>query len=450
MVCRRYQCSYDSGASLACVELSRPVRQYTLSTLAVRKLCYEDARTVHLVLRVYSMCLMDRHIAAMFVRTFAICFVSFAGLFVVIDAFQNLDSFLDFGRAQGGLLGAMAKYYYYRCLMMFEMTAPLLTLVSAMFTVANLQRWNEMTALMAAGMPKRRILAPILVSAAAIFLAIAAARELYLPVVRDEPGIGRNAQDLAGNMKRELTPLLDERTGVWFKGGGSLLASKTVLEPDFRLPAALAEYGEAIRGASAEYHGRSGPRPAGYLVRKVTFPTDFAQKPSLALPDIGPVILTPKDAPELLKEDELYLVTQVTFDQLTGGATWRKYGSIRELVAGLRNPSLRLGEDVELAVHSRIIQPLLDMTLLLLGFPLMVANNRRNIWTSMGQCMLTVAGFVLSQQIFQQLATQGVLSPPLAAWLPLMVFAPFAALVSEPLWEWNDERSEISQVAAAP
>ena len=383
--------------------------------------------------------LMDRHIAAIFLRTFAICFISFAGLFVVIDAFQNLDSFLEHGRAHGRLLETMGKYYYYRCLMTFEMTAPLLTLVAAMFAVGALQRWNELTALMAAGLPKRRILAPIIVSAASVFLATAILREAYLPLVRDEAGIGRNAQNLAGDVKSELSPVLDEKTGIWFKGEGSLLSTRTIVNPDFRLPPALAEYGDAIRGAEATYLERSDKHPQGYLVRKATQPAKLLAARGPRLPDAGPIIITPVDSADFLQADECFVATEITFDQWTGGSTWRKYGSIQELISAMRNTSFRAADEIEYVVHTRFLQPLLDMTLLLLGLPLMVANHRRNIWASLAQCMVMVASFVICQQVCQQLATQKVISAALGAWCPLIIFVPLAALTSEPLWEWNDE-----------
>lgn len=385
------------------------------------------------------MSLLDRHIAWAFLKTFAICFVSFAGLFVVIDAFQNLDSFLEYGREHGQLFSTMLKYYFYRSLMMFEMMAPLVTLVAAMFTVAGLQRWNEMTALMAAGLPKRRILRPVLAGTVALSLGTALAREVYLPRVRNEPGLGRNVQDLTGNERKDLTPLVDDQTGVWFNGAGSLLAEQTIVSPQLKLPRSLSPTSETIQAADALYLASSPEHPAGYLLRKVSGPNSLLLGPSLELPDYGKVVITRQSGATWLQADQLFVVSQITFEQLTGGAIWRKYGALWELIAGLRNPALQLNEGVEIAVHLRLLQPLLDISLVFLGLPLMLGKERGGVWLALGRCILLVVAFVSVQQVGQYLAQEGIVSASLGVWLPLLIFGPIACLTSEPLWEWNDE-----------
>ena len=53
----------------------------------------------------------------------------------------------------------------------------------------------------------------------------------------------------------------------------------------------------------------------------------------------------------------------------------------------MRNPSLDYGADVRVAIHGRIVKPLLDMTLLFLGLPLVVTRESRNVFIAMGLCM---------------------------------------------------------------
>ena len=65
----------------------------------------------------------------------------------------------------GGLLAVMADYYGYRSLSFFDTHGHMLTLIAAMFTVTWIQRHNELTALEAAGMPKARIVRPVIMAA---------------------------------------------------------------------------------------------------------------------------------------------------------------------------------------------------------------------------------------------------------------------------------------------
>jgi len=93
--------------------------------------------------------IIDRYLLRQFVQTFLICFLSLIGLFVVFDLFTNLEEFLIAGRNAGGVFSFIAQYYTYKTILFFDRTGGLLALVSAMFTVAWIQRHNEMTALMA-------------------------------------------------------------------------------------------------------------------------------------------------------------------------------------------------------------------------------------------------------------------------------------------------------------
>ena len=48
-------------------------------------------------------------------------------------------------------------------------------------------------------------------------------------------------------------------------------------------------------------------------------------------------------------------------------------------------------------------------------------------------CLAVVTVFMLINLGCKQLGTNGWLTPPLAAWLPLMIFAPVAAAASDTL-----------------
>ena len=96
------------------------------------------------------------------------------------------------------------------------------------------------------------------------------------------------------------------------------------------------------------------------------------------------------------------------------------------MVAGLKNPSLDFGADVRVAIHVRIVQPMLDVTLLFLGLPLVLARESRNMYLSIGMCVGVVSIYSLTVLSCQYLGTVYMLSPALSAWLPLMVYVPMA------------------------
>ena len=50
---------------------------------------------------------------------------------------------------------------------------------------------------------------------------------------------------------------------------------------------------------------------------------------------------------------------------------------------------------MRVTIHARIVQPLLDITLLFLGLPLIVTRESRNVFLAMGMCMAVTVAFTL-------------------------------------------------------
>src|SRR4051812_5967216 len=126
--------------------------------------------------------IIDRYLLVQFLKVFVICFCSLTGLYIVIDAFGNLEEFISFASGKpGGLLRVMGEYYSYRTISFFNLNSGVLTLISAMFTVTWIQRHNELTALEAAGISKGRVVVPVIAAAIAVAFLAAANREVLLP-----------------------------------------------------------------------------------------------------------------------------------------------------------------------------------------------------------------------------------------------------------------------------
>jgi len=324
------------------------------------------------------------------------------------------------------LLSVMGEYYAYRSLTFFDRMGAILTLIAAMFTVTWIQRHNELTALQAAGIPKSRVMVSVIAAVAAISLLGMVNRELVIPSAREQ--LSHNAQDLGGRSAKELQPRLDYHTEILFRGVETFADRKRIHKPTFLLPRGLSRYGKQLIAENAFYQPASGDQPGGYLLDKLSQPKDLDRQPSLSLAG-QQVIITPQDAP-WLQPGQCFVVSDVSFDHLTGG--WKDLASIFELIRGLRNPSLDFGADVRVTIHARVVQPLLDVTLLFLGLPLVLSGNR-NMFFAIGLCVGVVLGFMLVVIGCQYLGASGLLNPALAAWLPLMIFVPCAAAMYEPV-----------------
>lgn len=373
--------------------------------------------------------IIDRYLLRQFLQVFLICFCSLTGLYIVFDAFGNLDDFMQHAEGSGSLLTLMGQFYAFRAIFFFDRTSGVLALTAAMFTVTWIQRHNELTALAAAGVANRRVVMPVIFAAITISLSAAVVRELVIPRLSEE--LSRTPSDLMGKAGQELQPRYDNNTDILIRGDATVAARKQIVAPSFLLPPSLNYWGKILAAENAYFRPAQDGRPSGYLFDKVQQPVEIANLESIHLADL-PVVITPRDAADWLKPDQCFVVSEVDFDQLAGGRNWRQFASTWQLITGLRNPSLDYGADVRVAIHSRMVQPFLDCTLLFLGLPLIMRRDNRNVFLAVGMCVVVVSIFMLVVFGVQHLGAIYLIDPALAAWLPLMIFVPVAVYMSEP------------------
>ncbi len=379
------------------------------------------------------MSIYDRYLLRMFFRVLAISFFSLTGLIIIIDLFGNLEEFISYGERQGSMLTVLAEYYGARVLAYFDRTSALLALLAAIFTITYFQRTNELTALMAAGISKARAVRVLIIATACIALLAAANREFGLPKVRDK--LSRNAQDWLGENAKRMTAKRDHRTDILIGGKETIAAEEKIVQPIFGMPSSLANFGRQLVAATATYSLASSTHPNGYLMDGVSQPDNLSELPSSPVsPDSEPVILTPKDH-EWLEPDQCFVVSQISFKHLSADSTWQQYSSTLELVQALRNRSMEYGADTRVTVHRRFVQPILDITLLFLGLPLVLSRSHRNLFIAAAQCLLLVGGFFVVSLACQAMGNSVMISPALAAWLPLLLFAPVAYTAAARRWE---------------
>lgn len=375
--------------------------------------------------------LIDRYISRAMIQSALIVFISLAGLYMVFDAFTNLDGFLGHAAEAGGVARLLATYYGCRMVWFFDATSQVVTLAGAMFALSWLERHNELTALLAAGVTRWRLARPVLVLAACVSLAALANRELLIPKIRQQ--FARSASDLRGDSKQMFEARYDHRTEILFRGRAMQESLQRIEAPSLLMPPQLAEFGTQVDAAEAFWKPATADHPAGYLLCGVSEPADIDGLRPLMQGDH--TIVYTRAGAEWLEPRQCFVVSDVTFEQLIGSANWSQYSSTAELVAAIRNTSLGLGADIPLRVHARFVTPLLDMTLVMLGIPLVLGPSRRGIFVAVGSCVgLTVVFFVVVMGA-HALTLGELMSPATGAWAPLLVLAPLAAWKAQPLWQ---------------
>jgi lipopolysaccharide export system permease protein len=375
--------------------------------------------------------LIDRYLTRAQLHAFVIVFVSLAGLTAVVDAFAHIEEFLAHAAESGGLVPLLGTYYGYRLISFFDATSAVIALASAMFALSWLERHNELTALLAAGVTRWRIARPTIVFAAIVSLVAATSREVVIPAIRHH--FARDAENLRGDAERPFEARYDHRTEILFRGRTARMDAQRIMGASLLLPPTLAEYGPQIDADEMHWKPPTDQHPAGYLLTGVREPADIDRLVPVEAGG-GPVVITRAMAP-WLEPRQCLVASDVNFEQMIGSANWSHYSSTPDLVRAIANPSLGAGPDIPLRVHARFVAPLLDMALALLGIPLVLGPTRRGIFVAVGACVAMTVVFFLIVFGSHALAAADVVSPSLGAWLPLLILGPVAAWRTQPMWQ---------------
>jgi lipopolysaccharide export system permease protein len=372
------------------------------------------------------MSLIDRYLTVLYLRVVVISFTSLAGVFVVFHAFNNLDELTNYANVTGSFLSACVAYYGPYLLQLFDWTAPILAMMGLLFVLGWLRRTGELTALLAAGIGYQRIARPLLASAVIILVLGLLNREFAMP--RWQEVLTLRAQDLGGDIERSLQPCFERGTGILISGKSLRLSEREIVSPAFLLHSDLGEFGRQVAAQRGQWlPAVAGQHPAGYMLSGVHEPARPATLPSAKLGD-RIVIYSPSEHP-WLKEDQVFVASDVEYDLLRTGGAWKRLASTAELIRRLHHPSIDYGADARVALHYRLLRPFTEFALVLMGLPLVTGRADKNLFVMAGWGLALISAYQLIRLGCLSLGEAGYLIDPIqAAWIPMLVIVPPAVV----------------------
>lgn len=229
------------------------------------------------------MTIVDRYLLFQFLKIFLVCFISFAGLFIVIHVFSNLDEVVKVTGEEGGLQSLLLEFYGPRVLDFFNRMAGVLILVSAVFAISMMQRRRETTATEAAGITKARLVMPILIAAVGIIALAAVSRELYIPQYRST--LVRSLTNWTKDGAVVMHHQKDVVTGILVQGKELHIDESKITEIQLTLPRTIKTQHLDIRADSGVIQPADAERnsPVGILLKKGVEPVELLTSDSLSL-----------------------------------------------------------------------------------------------------------------------------------------------------------------------
>ena len=436
--------------------------------------------------------ILDRQRYWAFFKAYLICYVSLVGLYIIIDAFSNLDEFTKRADSNAELFQIICRYYLVHQSEFFDRLCGVIGMMAAIFTVTWMQRNNEQLAMLAAGISTHRAIIPVLVSSVIVSLIAVGNQEVVMPYFGEE--LARRHDD-DGLQRVNLVATRYDARNIMMHGKSADRATRTILQYYATIPRPVLGKIHEIIGSQASYippDHPTAPLKGGWLIREATInppldseefqvsdailsrvdddgrfppPLDPSAKGDRPATRDGspapepppPSNITPhSEVPYLISAVPLpmgvdlglwrahvlldrqlelgrgtyFLKSALSFQAMTRKSNWYQFAPTPELLQSLTDPSMEGTQalDVGIFLHGRLLRPVLSMALLFMSLPLVLGGYGRNMFVNLGFALGNSAIFYGALIFAQYLGSFTIITPALTAWAPLMGFGMVATL----------------------
>ncbi len=343
---------------------------------------------------------LDRYLLREFVGYVALGLAGFIVIFVVVDLFEKIDVFLDH-RAP---LALIARFYLYRVPEVVVQVLPVALLLASFLALGQLNKFGELTAMRAAGLPLLRILLPVFAVAIGGTIVALLLGEMAVPTANRERD--RIYDQQIQRLKRDVVA---ERADVTYLGsGGRIWYIRLYLVGERRMHEvtlqefARGELRKRIDAAEATWDGAQWVFASGYVRR-------FEGGRELAAP------FERLAAPELAERPDDFAKESVKPSEMD-------YLQLRAYIVRLRASGLRVANYL-VDLHLKLALPLFNVIVVMIGAS--VATRLRLQSAALGFGLSVFIAFVFwgCMQLGKALGHSGMLPPYVAAWFGDILFA---------------------------
>lgn len=338
--------------------------------------------------------ILERYIAATWLRLLMLCLSGFVGIYLVIDLMEKIPRFLRSGAAAVDIL----EYFLWKLPEIIGRTATFSILMATLLTLGVLSRDSEIIALRSCGISLVRISLPMLVLGlfASIILLINA--EVILP-----HSYARTELIDRIKIKKKGEQVTFKRNNIWFRSK-SLILQARMFEPKTRTLSGIVVWNvdgfmNPVSRVDAETAVYSGGRWIADSAQSRNFETPAGYAPeSLRAMDLG----------LNLKVEDLQV--------LDNDADNMSIRVLKEYSDNLKRGGYKAYRYLTL-MHTKIASPFAALIMVLLGIPFALRNSRSGgIAMGIGASIGIGFAYFVVNAVLLSYGRSGVLAPVIAAW----------------------------------
>jgi lipopolysaccharide export system permease protein len=362
--------------------------------------------------------LLDRYLLRELLMPFSLCLSGFIILYTMVDWAFNRDDFQEHALRAGDIF----EYYAVKMPGFLVLLLPIALLLALLYTLSHHARYNEITAIRAAGVSIWRLALPYMIVGLTATASIFAMNEFLVSKSEERADrimsryqTQKNVPDRTLIQNFGFTNARDNRK--WRAGTYNLNTSEMT---DITIIWTAKDKSE--RWLYAE---RGRPVEPGWVFSNVR---EYYKSPATNS-QLVPTILTNTLAMPEFSETRESLQSEVKISErlrkLQKGKISRGEIPIREILEYLRfHPNMVPGDRswLHTVLHGRLASPWKCIVVVLIALPFGAASGRRNVFVGVASSIFICLAFHFTSEFSLALGSGGYIEPWIGGWLPNIAF----------------------------
>ena len=347
--------------------------------------------------------ILDRYIVREQLSSLLAALLFFVSVFIIVDVFEKMDSFLD----NHVRFGTILTYYAVSIPGIIIQVLPMAMLLSCLLALGQIGRSNELTAMRAAGIGSGRIALPLWGLALLISALVFVVNEVALP-----PLNARRVELYRGEIKRQSVEGASVRTNLAYLGrDGRTFLIRTYNVPEREMNEVVIQQ-ISKNTLTGRIDAESAKWENGRWVFRSGFTRRFDQEGEHAAQFNELVIPGLQEAPE-------------DFAKAEEDPHALSYWELQDYIERLHQSGSRVQKHV-VELYLKVAFPLTNLIVVVIGTALALRVRRGGLAISFGLSIFISFIYYAFIRTGQALGHNGTIPPLLAAWMGNFVFGAIA------------------------
>ncbi len=352
--------------------------------------------------------LLDRYLFRELLIPFAYCLSGFLLFWISFNLFQQLGTFQD--RHLKGK--EVLEYYILTIPEMLAMVLPIALLLALLYTLTNLARHHELTAMRAAGISLWRLAIPYLFVGIVCSIALYFINEVWAPAMGERADNILNKRSQQKEWQSNLFFRNEPEKRSWTIAAYNLKTHE-MIQPNvtWQLP----------DGGHREIHADRGIFTNNVWqfsnVQELHFKSESDVFPQRIVTNA--LTLSFSETPELIR-------SETKINSLNAAKAARHLQiPIQDIFNYLRlHPTLSASQSAKIhtQLYGRLATPWTCLVVVVIALPFGAPSGRRNVFVGVAASIFICFAYFVVQQLGLSLGTGGKVPPIIAAWLPNFFF----------------------------